>query len=164
MPEFTVNPQRLDPYKAFRFKVKWDGMYVPGVARVSPLRRSTAVIDSREGGDTDTDRRSPGRTSWDPITLERGRTHDSSFEDWANLVFGPQGQMSLKNLRKELTIELENEEGQTVMAFHVYRAWPSAYIAIGELDATSESTLTETLVLEHEGWQRDTAVTEPAET
>jgi len=164
MAEFTVNVQRLDPYKSFRFRVKWDGKHVPGVSRVSALRRSTAVIDSREGGDTDSDRRSPGRTSWEPITLERGRTHDSAFEDWANLVFGPNGQMSLRSLRKEVRIELENEEGQTVMAFDVHRAWPSAYAAIGDLDAAGESTLTETLVLEHEGWERDTAVTEPAET
>jgi phage tail-like protein len=162
--EFSVNASRLDPYKSFRFRVKWDGKYVPGIARVSALRRTTAAVDRRSGADPNSDHRSPGRTNWDPILLERGRTHDTSFEDWANLVWNESGEMSLKNYRKDIVVELENEQGTTVIAFKVHRAWPSEYVALGQLDSESEAMAIESLTLEHEGWERDHSVTEPAET
>src|SRR5437773_11029774 len=130
MPQFSVNPSRLDPYKQFRFVVKFDGKTpVPGIFRVSPLRRTTAVVEARSGGDKSGDHRSPGRTDWDPILLERGRTHDTAFEDWANLVWNESGEMSLKKFHKDVRIELENEQGTPVMAFTVRRAWPSDYVA-----------------------------------
>ena len=164
MPQFSVNPSRLDPYKSFRFRVKWDNKVVPGIFRVSPLRRTTAAIDQRSGTDPSEDHRSPGRTDWGPILLERGRTHDTAFEDWANLVWNESGEMSLKKFRKDVVIELENEQGVTVMAFTVHRAWPSEYVALGPLDSESEAVAVESLTLEHEGWERDPAVKEPAET
>ena len=164
MAQFSVNAQRFDPYKNFKFRVKWDGKYVPGIFRVGPLRRTTVAVDARSGGDRSGDHRSPGRTDWDPIVLERGRTHDASFEDWANLVWNESGEMSLQKYHKDLVIELQNEQGTTVMAFKVRRAWPSNYVALGQLDSEGEEIAVETLTLEHEGWERDLSVTEPAET
>jgi phage tail-like protein len=100
MPQFTVNPQRFDPYKQFKFRVKWDGKYVPGIVKISGLKRRTEVVINREGGDPNIIRRSPGKTTYEPIVLSRGRTHDTAFEEWANLVFIYGGEMSLKNFRK----------------------------------------------------------------
>src|SRR5689334_4276469 len=114
MAQFTVNAQRFDPYKNFKFRVKIDGRYVAGVAKVGPLKRSTEVIEIREGGDTSTSRKSPGRTKYDAITLERGVTHDTEFEQWANAVYTPapgEG-ASLKKFRKDIVIELIDEAGQ----------------------------------------------------
>jgi phage tail-like protein len=167
MAEFTVNPQRFDPYKNFKFRVKWDGKYVPGISKVSPLRRTTGVLLYRDGGSQSLDRRSPGLTAYEPITLERGRTHDTAFEDWADLVWSlnalPGAEVALKTFRKDITIEFRNEAGQVAMAFKVYRCWPSHYSALSELDANAEAVARETIVLEHEGWERDTTVKEPSE-
>jgi phage tail-like protein len=80
MSQFTVNPQRFDPYKEFKFRVKWDGHYVAGISKVSALKRTTEVIEHREGGNPNTSRKSPGLTKFEPITLERGVTHDLEFE------------------------------------------------------------------------------------
>jgi phage tail-like protein len=162
--EFSVNPYRLDPYKSFRFRVKWDGVYVPGISRVSALRRVTVAVDERSGAEPNRDHRSPGRTDWEPIILERGRTHDTSFEDWANLVWNEGREMSLKNYRKDIIVELQNEQGTTVMAFKVHRAWPSEYVALGQLDSESEASAIESLTLQHEGWDRDPSVVEPTQT
>src|SRR2546426_3365622 len=92
MAQFAVNPQRFDPYKNFKFRVKWDGRYVAGVSKISALKRVTEVVEHREGGDPSASRKSPGRTRYEPITLERGVTHDAEFEKWANKVwrFGAQ--------------------------------------------------------------------------
>jgi phage tail-like protein len=135
MPSFTVNPQRFDPYKNFKFRVKWDGRYVAGVSRVTPLRRRTQVVAHREGGDASVQRRSPGVTSFEPITLERGRTHDVEFEQWANKVWnfgaGLGSEASLRDFRKDIAIELMNEAGQVVMAFHGLGAGPRGQGARG---------------------------------
>ncbi len=143
MAEFVTNPQRHDPYKNFKFRVRWDGRYVAGVSRVSGLRRSTEVVTHREGGDPSTDRKSPGRTAFEPIRLERGVTHDRSFEDWAGKVWKSGGasgvEMSLKDFRKDVRIELLNEAGQLVMAWQVFRCWPSTYMAVAELDADADA-------------------------
>ena len=164
MPEFPVNPTRFDPYKNFKFRVKWDNKYVAGVSRVSGLERTTEVVEHREGGDPSTSRKSPGLTQFAPITLERGLTQDSAFEDWANLVWKLGSQMSLKEFRKDIIIELYNEAGQLVRAYHVFRCWPSEYQALSDLDANAATVLIEHLTLQNEGWERDTAVTEPVET
>ena len=167
MPSFTVNPQRFDPYKNFKFRVMWDGRYVAGVSRVTPLRRRTQVVTHREGGDASVQRRSPGVTQFDAITLERGRTHDVEFEQWANSVWnfgaGLGSEVSLRDFRKDVVIELMNEAGQKVMAFHVFRCWPSEYTALGELAANEGAVAFESLTLEHEGWERDREVKEPEE-
>ncbi|MFL5725928.1 MAG: phage tail protein [Chloroflexota bacterium] len=166
MPQFSVNPNRMDPYKNFKFRVKWDGHYVAGVSRISALRRTTEVVEHREGGDPSASRKSPGRTKYDPITLERGLTHDLEFERWANKVWGlNQGgvEVSLKDFRKDIVIEIHNEAGQTTHAFFVYRCWVSEYLALPDLDANGTSVMIEHLVLENEGWTRDLSVVEPEE-
>jgi phage tail-like protein len=165
--QFTVNSYRLDPYKQFKFRVKWDGRDVAGITKVSGLHRETEVISIRPGSDPSLMRKSPGKTSYQPITLERGRTHDTEFENWANLVYrfgvGPGTETSLRNFRKDITIELFNEAGQLVMAWRVYRCWPSKYSPLSEFDANSTQVAIESMVLEHEGWERDTNIPEPVE-
>lgn len=167
LAQFTVNPERFDPYKNFKFRVKWDGRYVAGVSKVGPLKRVTDVIEHREGGDPSTSRKSTGRTHFEPIILERGITHDREFEQWANRVWrlgAPAGgEVALADFRKDIIIELDNEAGQLVSAFKVFRAWPSVYQALPELDAHANAVAIETLVLQHEGWERDDAVLEPTE-
>ena len=167
MPEFTVNPERRDPYKQFKFRVKWDGRYVAGVSKVSALRRVTEVVQHREGGDPSATHKSPGQTTYEPIVLMRGRTHDTEFEQWANKVWnfgsGLGAEVSLKDFRKDMMIELYNEAGQLVMAFKVYRCWPSEYVALSDLDANDTSVAFESITLQHEGWERDYEVGEPTE-
>jgi phage tail-like protein len=167
MPQFSVNPSRFDPYKNFKFRVKWDGRHVAGITRVSGLRRVTEVIEHREGGDPSTSRKSPGRTTHEPITLERGVTHDAAFEDWAYKVWrhgaGPGSEVSLKDFRKDITIELYNEAGQLVIAYRVYRCWVSEFQALSDLDAGIGSIAIQSITLQNEGWERDTAVVEPKE-
>ena len=167
MAEFTVNAQRFDPYKNFKFRVKWDGKYVAGISEVSPLIRRTEVVLHREGGDPSTTRRSPGRTEFEAITLSRGVTHDVAFEQWANKVWdygaGVGTEVSLKDFRKDITLELYNEAGQKVIAYNIFRCWVSEYEALPELDANAAAVAIQHIKLENEGWQRDTAVTEPTE-
>ena len=141
MPQFSVNAQRFDPYKNFKFRVKWDDRYVAGVSKVSGLRRRTEVIEAREGGnrgDPSTWRKSPGRTTFDAITLERGITHDLEFESWANQVWNLRAK-GLRAFRKDLVIELYNEAGQLVLAYKVFRAWVSEYQVLPDLDANANS-------------------------
>jgi phage tail-like protein len=164
---FTVNPDRYDPYPQFKFRVKWDGKFIPGITNVSGLIRTTEVITNREGGDPSTERRSPGVTLYDPIVLKRGRTHDDAFEDWANKVweygYGLGSEVSLDDFRKDIRIELYNEAGQLVMAWVVYRCWPSEYIPMAGFDANKRSVAIESMTLQHEGWERDLAVPEPVQ-
>ena len=168
MAQFSVNAQRFDPYKNFKFRVKWDGRYVAGISKVSALKRSTEVVEHREGGDPSTGRKSPGRTKYEAITLDRGVTHDTEFEKWANKVWnfgsGLGAEVSLKDFRKDLILEVYNESGQLVLAYKVFRAWVSDYQAVPDLDATSMNAVgIQSITLQHEGWQRDGAVPEPTE-
>jgi len=167
MSQFPANPTRVDPYQNFKFRVKWDGKYVAGISKVSPMVRRTEVVQHREGGDPSTSHKSPGRTEYDPITLERGVTQDTAFEDWANKVWqlgaALGSEVSLADFRKDVAIELLNEAGQVVKAYNVYRCWVSEYQALSTLDANSNSVLIEHIKLENEGWERDTSVVEPKE-
>jgi phage tail-like protein len=167
MAQFTVNPQRFDPYKNFKFRIKWDGRYVAGISKVSGLRRKTEVIVHREGGDPSAGRKSPGRSEFDPITLERGVTHDLEFERWANKVWnfgaGLGMEVSLKDFRKDIILELYNEAGQLTMAYKIYRCWISEYAALPELDANHSAVAIQTIVLQNEGWERDYSIPEPTE-
>jgi len=167
MAEFPANPNRLDPYKNFKFRVKWDGQYVPGVSRISALLRHTEVVEHREGGDPSTSHKSPGLTRYEAIELERGVTQDTAFEDWANLVWrlgaGLGSEVGLKDFRKDIYIEFYNEAGQLVLAYKVYRCWVSDYQALPALDANSSDVAIEIIRLENEGWARDASVQEPAE-
>ncbi|TPM26457.1 phage tail protein [Mesorhizobium sp. B2-3-4] len=165
MPPFTVNPQRFDPYKNYRFRVKWDGRYVAGISRVSALKRTTDVVEHRDGGETGTTRKSPGITRFEPITIERGVTHDLEFERWANKVWDLQasGDISLKDFRKDLILEFHNEAGQLAIAYKIYRCWPSEVQMLPELDANANAVAIQSMKLENEGWERDTDVAEPTE-
>jgi phage tail-like protein len=168
MAQFSINtqPQRFDPYKNFKFLVRFDGKVVAGVSKVGALKRKTEAIDHRNGGDPSTVRKSPGQTKYDPITLERGVTHDPDFERWANKVwnYGALGaEVSLKDFRKDIIIELYNEAGQLAIAYKVYRCWVSDYQALPDLDASANAIAIQTLTIQHEGWERDYSVTEPTE-
>jgi phage tail-like protein len=167
MAQFTVNADRFDPYKNFKFRVKWDAKYVAGVSKVSALKRTTEVVKHREGGDPSSSRKSPGRTEFEAITLERGVTHDKEFEQWANKVWnygsGLGAETSLKDFRKDIIIEVYNEAGQLVLLYKVYRCWVSEFQALPDLDANANATAIQHLKLENEGWERDIEVTEPAE-
>jgi len=165
MAQFSVNTHRFDPYKNFKFRVKWDGRYVAGISKVGALKRSTEVVSHREGGDPSTQRHSPGSSKFEPISMERGVTHDPEFEKWANLVYNTDGDaaISLKNFRKDVILELLNEQGTVVQAYKVYRCWVSEFQALPELDANANAVAIQTLTLQNEGWERDEAATEPSE-
>jgi phage tail-like protein len=167
MAQFSVNPQRFDPYKNFKFRVRWDGRYVAGVSKVGGLKRSTEVVKHRDGGDPSSSRKSPGRTEYDAISIERGVTHDREFEQWANKVWnfgsGLGAEVSLKDFRKDVIIELYNEAGQLAIAYKVYRCWVSEYQAQADLDANANAVLIQHIKLENEGWERDYEVVEPTE-
>ena len=164
---FVVNAQRVDPYKNFKFRVKWDGRYVAGVSKVGMLKKTTEVVKHRDGGDPSTSHKSPGRTEFDAITLERGVTHDPEFENWAGKVWnfggGLGAEVSLKDFRKDIIIEVYNEAGQKVIAYNVYRCWVSEFQALPDLDANANAIAIQHLKLENEGWERDYAVAEPSE-
>jgi phage tail-like protein len=163
---FVVNAHRFDPYKNFKFRVLWDGRVVLGVSKVSSLKRTTEVVKHREGGDNSTDRKSPGRTTYEGVTLERGVTHDLEFEKWANLVhpLGGDALMDLKNYKKNLTLEVMNERGHVAKRYFLLRCWVSEYTAVPDLDANANAVAIETLKLELEGWERDVDTPEPDET
>jgi phage tail-like protein len=169
MATFTVNSTRLDPYKNFKFRVKWDGKVVAAVSKVGSLKRTTEVVKHRDGGDVSSSRKSPGRTEYEAITLERGVTHDPEFEKWAKLAvnFGAKPldgkEISLKDFRKDIQIEVYNEAGQLVLRYNVFRCWVSEYQALPDLDANANAIALEHVKLENEGWERDPDVTEPQE-
>lgn len=167
MAQFSVNASRFDPYKNFKFRVKWNGQYVAGISKVGALKRSTELVEHREGGDPSTSRKSPGRTKFEAITLDRGVTHDTEFEKWANKVWnfgsGLGAEVSLKDFRKDLIIEVYNEAGQLALAYKVFRCWVSEYQALPDLDANANAVAIQHIKLENEGWERDYEVAEPAE-
>jgi phage tail-like protein len=167
MAQFTVNLSRFDPYKNFKFRVKWDGRYVAGVSKVGALKRTTEPVKHREGGDPSSDRKSPGRTNYEAITLERGVTHDLEFERWANKVWnfnaGAVAELSLADFRKDILIDVFNESGHKDLSYKVYRCWVSEFQALPDLDANANAVAIQTIKLENEGWERDQDVTEPQE-
>lgn len=163
MPTFPANTERFDPYKNFNFVVVWDNVPVAGISKVTGLKRKTEVVKHRDGGSPSSSRKSPGRTEYDPITLERGVTHDVAFEQWANKVWHFPGKgdqaVSLLDFRKELIIEVRNEAGQKVKAYKIHRCWVSEYHALPDLDANANAVAIESITIEHEGWERDPDVT-----
>ncbi len=167
MAEFSVNIKRFDPYKNFKFRVKWDVRYVAGISKVSTLKLTTEVVKHREGGDPSMIRKSPGRSDFDAITLERGVTHDSDFENWANKVWnlgaGLGAEVSLADFRKDLILEVYNEAGQKAIAYKIFRCWVSEYQATADFDANANAVLIQHIKLENEGWERDDNVVEPTE-
>lgn len=167
MAQFSVNTTRFDPYKNFKFRVKWDGRYVAGISKVGSLKRTTEVVKHRDGGDPSSTRKSPGRTEYEAITLDRGVTHDPEFAAWAKKVWnfgaGLGSEVSLKDFRKDIILEVYNEAGQLAIAYKIYRCWISEYQALPDLDANANAIAIEHIKLENEGWERDTEVTEPTE-
>jgi phage tail-like protein len=167
MAQFSVNPTRFDPYKNFKFRVKWDGQYVAGLSKMGALKRTTEVVEHREGGDPSTSRKSPGRSKFEAITLERGVTHDTAFEAWANKVWdfgaGLGAESSLADFRKDIILDVFNEAGQKVLSYKIFRCWVSEYQALPDFDANANAVAIQTIKLENEGWERDPEVVEPAE-
>jgi phage tail-like protein len=167
MAQFSVNTQRRDPYKNFKFRVKWDGRYVAGVSKVSGLKRTTQVVSHREGGDPSTSHKSPGRNEFEAITLERGVTHDLEFETWANKVWNFTAnlgaEVSLRDFRKDVILDFYNEAGQLALSYKIYRCWVSEYHSLPDLDANANAIAIQSIKLENEGWERDVAVIEPTE-
>jgi len=171
MAQFSVNTKRIDPYKNYRFRVKWDNNYVAGISKVGALTRTTQVVTHREGGDASTPRRSPGQSEFTAITLERGVTHDIAFVQWANKVWDYQNSLpdqasqivSLADFRKDIVIELYNEAGQKVIAYNIYRCWVSEFTSMPELDANANAVAIQSIKIENEGWDQDTTVAEPTE-
>jgi len=167
MAEFPVNTHRFDPYKNFKFRIKWDGKYVAGVSKVGSLKRTTEVVKHRDGGDPSSSRKSPGRSEFEAITLERGVTHDAEFEAWASAVWqfgaGLGAEVALRNFRKDITLEVYNEAGQVALAYKIFRCWVSEYQALPDLDANANAIAIQHIKLENEGWTRDTEVPEPNE-
>jgi phage tail-like protein len=169
MAQFTVNAQRFDPYKNFKFRLFFEGSTTPvaGVSMMSALRRTTEIVRHREGGDPSSSRKSPGRSEYEDITLERGVTHDQEFEQWANKVWnygsGLGSEVSLEDFRKNIILEVYNEAGQLAIRYKVYRCWVTEYQAMPELDANANAVAIQTLKLANEGWERDYDVPEPDE-
>jgi phage tail-like protein len=168
MAQFTANAvYRFDPYKNFKFRIKWDGQYVAGLSKMTPLKRTTEVVKHREGGDPSTSHKAPGRTEYDAVTLSRGVTHDKAFEDWANLAFlhgaGPGAEMKLKSFRKDVILDIFDEAGTKVISYTIFRCWVSEYVAIPDLDSNANAVAIQSIKIECEGWERDDSVTEPTE-
>lgn len=169
MTQFTVNAQRFDPYKNFKFRVFWEGSTTPvaGISKVGSLKRTTEVVKHREGGDPSSSRKSPGRTEYEAITLDRGVTHDTDFEKWASKVWnfsaGLGSEVSLQDFRRNIIIEMYNEAGQLAIRYKVYRCWVSEYQAMPDLDANANAVAIQHIKLENEGWERDQEVPEPSE-
>ncbi len=165
--DFPANPQRFDPYKNFKFLIKWDGQTVAGVSKVTGLKRTTEVVKHRHGGEPSSSRKSPGRTEYDAITLERGVTHNIEFEQWANKVWnfgsGLGAEVSLKDFRKDIRIEILDEAGTTALAYTVFRCWVSEWQAAPDLDANANAVAIQHIKLENEGWERDYAVSDQPE-
>jgi phage tail-like protein len=167
MSQFIVNPQRFDPYRNFKFQVRWDNRFVAGISKVSALKRSSKVVEHREGGDPSTSRKMPGRTEYEPITLERGLTHDPEFVRWANKVWnygaGLGMESSLADFRKDISIYVYNEAGQVALVYNVYRCWVSELTILPDLDANGEAVAIQSIQLQNEGWEQDYQEKEPKE-
>ncbi len=165
-PTFTVNAERYDPYRTFKFQVLIDGQIVAGLTKMGELKKTTQEVKWRACNDPSHERILPGGTSYGPVTLEQGLTHDPVFENWANLVNNVQGDgaISLVNYRKDIVINVLNLQGVVAISYKLFRAWVSEYQALPEFDANTMNTVgIQTLTLQHEGWERDTAVSEPSE-
>lgn len=165
-PLFPINTHRYDPYRTFKFQVMFDGKVVAGLTKMSALKKTTEVVPWRYAGDPSHERKLPGGTKYEAITLEQGLTHDPVFEEWANLVNNIDGDaaVSLLNYRKPVVINVLNLQNGVAFSYKLLRAWVSEYQAVPDFDANSMNTVAiQTLKVEHEGWQRDASVAEPTE-
>ena len=167
MGPLSVNPQRFDFYKNFKFRVKWDGRYVGGFSKVSSLKDMVEAIKHHEGGDSFADRTLPGRNRFEAVTLERAITQDPEFESWANKAWncgtGPGAEVSFKDFRKDIVLKVYNEAGQLALVCKIFRCWVSEFEALPVLDANANAIAIQHVKLDNEGFERDIAVGEPAE-
>jgi phage tail-like protein len=146
------------PFKNFRFIVSFlNEPPIAAVSKISTLKRTTEVVSHRDGVDLSTPRHSPGSTKFEPITLERGVTLSTAFEQWANTVYSTDsnGVVSLQGYKRDLVIEVRNVKGQPVLKYVVTRAWVSEYVALPDLDANANAVMLEHVVVQNEGWHRD---------
>lgn len=155
---------RADPYRNFKFRVKWDGTFVAGITRVFGFTRAVQPVEYRDGADPDVARRAPGRLVYEPITLERPLGGDTAFEDWATRIPAQTagGQGTPPAYRKNIRVELLNQSAEPVLAYDVYGCWPSAYRTLIGLSEAGGVRLVESLTVVPEGWQRDKSVVWPA--
>jgi len=162
MPRVNAQSQRQDPYRSFRFKVKWDNLYVAGLTKMGALKRTTEIVEFREAGENIVPRKLPGKTSFADVTLEAGITYDSAFEDWANLVndFASHSITNLGEFRKNITIDVFNEAGQKALSYNLYRCWVAEYQALPDLDAGANAVAITTIKLAFEWFERDASVKE----
>lgn len=165
MAAFVVNTHRIDPYKNFKFRVLLNNQPVLGVSKCGALKRTTEVVKHRSGGENSHDHKSPGRTSYEGLSMERGVTHDTQFEAWANQVhnWNGDGTMDLVNYKKDLTLEVMNERGQVALRYFLFGCWVSEFTAVPDLDANANAIAIESLKIEMEGWNRDVDTAEPSE-
>jgi phage tail-like protein len=168
MVEFPINSHRKNPYPSSKYVLYMDGAPVAGLSKMGALKRTVPVIKHRSGSDPSTTRLSPGNpVEYSPITLERGVSHDPAFEKWANKVWAyganPGSEVSLKDFRKDLILNLLNEAGQVVIAYKLYRCWVSEYQALPDLDANGSTVAIQTITIQVEAWERDETVAEPTE-
>jgi phage tail-like protein len=163
MARMNASTNRFDPYRNFRFKVKWDNQYVAALTKMGALKRTTEMVEFREAGENITSRKLPGKSSYTAVTLEAGVTYDSAFEDWANLVndFASHSITSLGEFRKNIIVDMFNEAGQKALSYTLYRCWVSEYQALPDLDAGANAVAITTMKLEYEWFERDQAVKEP---
>ena len=162
MARMTAQTNRFDPYRTFRFKVKWDNQYVAGLSKMGALKRTTEIVEFREAGENIVPRKLPGKSSFADVSLEAGITYDTSFEDWANLVndFASHRITSLGEFRKNITIDVFNEAGAKALSYNLYRCWVSEYQALPDLDAGANAVAITTVKLAFEWFERDNSVTE----
>ena len=156
---FTASVLKYDPYRKFKFLVKWDGAYVAGVHKVTALTKSVDAVDWRTGGDHNNTAKVPGLTKYEPITMERGLCADTRFIDWMKLVntyqaAGGTTVESVHTFRKDLIIEMYNLANEKVLSVSVFKAWPSK-LTVADFDAKANELAIEVLELQHEGWQID---------
>jgi phage tail-like protein len=162
MASFAANPARADPYKDFKFRVRWGANeYVAGVSKVSALTRTAERVEPRERRDPRPGHELPSRTEYEPITLERGVTYDLEFEQWATRASAfvdspapegrPERDASQNEFRRNLTIDVFDEVGQKVMSYEVHRAWVSEFTAQADLATGAKAILIQSIRIEHEG-------------
>ena len=162
MARMTAQTNRFDPYRNFRFRVKWDGQYVAGMTKMGALKRTTEMVEFREAGENIVSRKLPGKSSYQAVSLEAGITYDTAFEDWANLVndFASHSITNLGEFRKNITLDVFNEAGVKALSYNLYRAWVSEYQALPDLDSSANAVAITTIKLEYEWFERDEAVVE----
>lgn len=167
-PMFPANAHRFDPYHTFKFQVVIAGKSVAGLSKMGALKKTTEVVNWRSAGDPSYQRAMPGGTKFENVALEQGLSQDTVFEEWANAVNnvaeGDAG-MSLVKYRRDVVINVLNLQGVPTLSYKLKRAWVAEFQALPEFDANNMNTVgIQSITIAYEGFTRDLAVAEPAET